>query len=84
MELAQRAADWFAGALTDAHGAIEVVGPAPCPIERIKQRWRWHLLLRTKKSAALTRVSHRFLTTFVVPARGSLRVTYDRDPVALL
>jgi hypothetical protein len=29
-------------------------------------------------------VSHRFLTTFEVPARGSLRVTYDRDPVALL
>ncbi|MFI5312066.1 MAG: primosomal protein N', partial [Gemmatimonadales bacterium] len=84
MQLAQRAAEWFARALASAGGAIEVVGPAPCPIERIKQRWRWHLLLRTTKPAALTRVSRRFLTSFEVPARCELRVTYDRDPVALL
>jgi primosomal protein N' (replication factor Y) len=84
MELAQRAAEWFAHALRNAGGAIEVVGPAPCPVERIKQRWRWHLLLRTTKSSALTRVAHRFLTSFDVPSRGELRVTFDRDPVALL
>ena len=84
MELAQRAADWFARAVAKMGGAIDVVGPAPCPIERIKQRWRWHLLLRTTRAAALTRVSRQFLTTFDVPARGALRVTYDRDPVALL
>jgi primosomal protein N' (replication factor Y) len=84
MELAQRAAEWFGIALANARGAIEVVGPAPCPVERIKQRWRWHLLLRTKKPAALTSVARKFLTSFDVPSRGELRVTFDRDPVGLL
>jgi len=94
MELALAAGEWFTRALaamprekgktTSPTVPIEMIGPAPCPVERIKQRWRWHLLLRTTRSAALTRVSRRFLTTFVVPARGDLRVTFDRDPVSLL
>ena len=90
MELAQAAAEWLALALAGlpasaaAPPAVDIIGPAPCPVERIKQRWRWHLLLRTHKSTLLTRIAHRFLTTFVVPARDDLRVTFDRDPVSLL
>ena len=84
MALAQRAAEWFSHVLAKSGGTIELVGPAPCPIERIKQRWRWHLLLRTTHPSALTRVARLFLTSFDMPARGELRVTFDRDPVALL
>ena len=25
---------------------VVLVGPAPCPIDRIKDRWRWHLLIK--------------------------------------
>jgi primosomal protein N' (replication factor Y) len=90
MELALAAGEWFTRALAalppnaGERPAVEIIGPAPCPIERIKQRWRWHLLLRTTRSAVLTRVVRRFLTTFEIPARGELRVTFDRDPVSLL
>jgi primosomal protein N' (replication factor Y) len=85
MELAQSVGEWFQHAAAElGAGVVEIVGPAPCPIERIKTRWRWHLLLRTAKPAALTRLARRFLTTFEVPARGELRVTFDRDPVSLL
>jgi primosomal protein N' (replication factor Y) len=90
MELALAAGNWFTRALASlprdsgVKPAIEIIGPAPCPIERIKQRWRWHLLLRATRSAVLTRVVRRFLTTFDIPARGELRVTFDRDPVSLL
>jgi primosomal protein N' (replication factor Y) (superfamily II helicase) len=76
---------WFEQALASiGQGAVEMIGPAPCPVERIKQRWRWHLLLRTTRPGALTRVARRFLTTFDVPSRGDLRVTFDRDPVVML
>lgn len=61
---------------------VTVIGPAPCPIERIKTRWRWHLLLKSEQAGDLTRVSRYFMEKFPVPA--NLRVTLDRDPVALL
>src|SRR5688500_16906918 len=61
---------------------VTVIGPAPCPIERIKNRWRWHLLLKSLEARELTRVSRYFMERFAVPS--NVRVTLDRDPVALL
>lgn len=81
--LATRGADWIQD-LLGAHtaGDIALIGPAPCPIERVKTRWRWHVLLKSQNSGELTRVSRYFMERFKVPA--ALRVTLDRDPVALL
>ncbi|MDO8500664.1 MAG: primosomal protein N' [Gemmatimonadaceae bacterium] len=82
-DLATKGADWIRE-LLDARtaGDIALVGPAPCPIERVKTRWRWHVLLKSQNSADLTRVGRYFMERFPVPA--ALRVTLDRDPVALL
>lgn len=63
---------------------ITVIGPAPCPVERIKTRWRWHVLLKSDHPAEMTRVLRYFLERFDVPANGGLRVTVDRDPVSLM
>ncbi|MDA1081515.1 MAG: primosomal protein N' [Gemmatimonadetes bacterium] len=84
-EAATQAGEWFVRALAQfPPGVVEVIGPAPCAVDRIKDRWRWHLVLRAWKPSALTRISRRFLTTFDLPARAGLRVTFDRDPVSLL
>jgi primosomal protein N' (replication factor Y) len=84
-DLALQAGEWIARAIAVLpEGALEAIGPAPCAVDRIKDRWRWHLVLRARKSSALTKVARRFLTTFEVPARAGLRVTFDRDPVSLL
>jgi primosomal protein N' (replication factor Y) len=63
---------------------ITVVGPAPCPVERIKNRWRWHLLIKAENPSELTRLGRYFLERFPVPKESDMRVTLDRDPVALL
>ena len=63
---------------------LTVIGPAPCAVERIKTRWRWHVLLKSEHPHELTRVGRYFLERFAVPARDGLRVTFDRDPVTLL
>ena len=82
-DLAIAAADWLRELLDKQQiEAVTLIGPAPCPIERIKNRWRWHVLLKSSNASDLTRVSRYFMERFPVPA--NLRVTLDRDPVALL
>jgi len=63
---------------------VSIIGPAPCPVERIKNRWRWHVLIKAEHPAELTRLGRYFLERFKLPKGGELRVTFDRDPVALL
>jgi primosomal protein N' (replication factor Y) len=82
-DLAKRGADWLISLLvTQGVKGVKLVGPAPCPIERVKTRWRWHVLLKSQDPSELTRVCRYFMERFKVPA--ALRVTLDRDPVALL
>ncbi|HEU5320682.1 MAG TPA: helicase-related protein, partial [Methylomirabilota bacterium] len=59
-------------------GALTVLGPAPCPIVRLKGRWRWHVLVKATAPRALGRVVRAW--------RGRARglVVVDRDPVSLL
>ena len=61
---------------------LDLVGPAPCPIEKVRGRFRWHLLLRTTDAKRLTQV-----LAYVVghaPSGRSVRLVIDRDPVSLL
>jgi len=70
----------------DAHATVEVVelvGPAPAPIERLHGRWRWHFLMRAHSPAALGAVARSVAVDFSLPA-GDVRLALDRDPVALL
>lgn len=83
--LAQQGAAWVRALLArmGANG-LTLIGPAPCPVERVKQRWRWHFLLKAEHPGELTRVARYFVQRFEVPKRDGLRVALDRDPVALL
>jgi primosomal protein N' (replication factor Y) len=83
--LAINAAERLRRAVARYRDEIIVVGPAPCPIERVKTRWRWHLLLKSPNAALLTRACRFLVERLVVPKdRGQLRVALDRDPVSLL
>ena len=86
MEASNRAADFLTKLVKSGRvETVHVIGPAPCPIERIKSRWRWHLLLRARRANELTRVLSYFATHFDLD-RGpaNLRLVIDRDPVSLL
>ena len=58
-----------------------MLGPAPCPLARIKDRWRWHVLLKGQ-SAVLGRIVRYAARRLAGP--GKTRVVIDRDPVSLL
>ena len=83
--LATRAAAWLHRLLaTGSAAGVTVIGPAPCPVERIKQRWRWHVLLKAERPQELGRVAQYLVERFEIPKQFGLRMTVDRDPVALL
>jgi primosomal protein N' (replication factor Y) len=62
-------------------GALTVLGPAPCPIPRLKGRWRWHVLVKATEERAIGRVVRAWRRG---SAAGGATVVVDRDPVALL
>ena len=64
--------------------AIEIVGAAPCPVERIKQRWRWHFLVKSSDADALGRIGRYIVEHGPLPTTAGLRLAWDRDPVTLL
>jgi primosomal protein N' (replication factor Y) len=85
---AERAAAWMLRWMSqeDRRGerrGIDLVGPAPAPIERLHSRWRWHFLLRSSSPAALGGAARALIQGYSLPA-GDVRLALDRDPVALL
>jgi primosomal protein N' (replication factor Y) len=85
MRLAMDAADRVSAVLDRrADNAVAMIGPAKCPIERIKNRWRWHLMLKSSHTGQLGRVGRYLAEKLPVPGSGQLRVVVDRDPVSLL
>ncbi|HEX2781858.1 MAG TPA: helicase-related protein, partial [Gemmatimonadaceae bacterium] len=83
-DLADAAIEWFRGVLEEHPVRVSILGPAPCPVERIKNRWRWHLVLKSGHPGDMTRITRYFAEHFAVPNSAQLRVAIDRDPVALL
>lgn len=74
-------ADWC-GALLERYALpVTLLGPAPCPLARIKDRWRWHVVLKGP-GEALGRIV-RYAAPRLARA-GEVRVVVDRDPVSLL
>jgi primosomal protein N' (replication factor Y) (superfamily II helicase) len=75
------AAERLAERARAARAAVEVLGPAPAPVARLRGRHRYQLLLRAPEHGPLHRLC-RALAGLPVPARVELAV--DVDPVALL
>ncbi|MGH7541735.1 MAG: replication restart helicase PriA, partial [Gemmatimonadota bacterium] len=83
-EAAEELADWTRRLIASQRlDGIEVVGPAPCPIDRLRDRWRWHFLLKADDPGTLGAVL-RYLADRKGRADERLRVEIDRDPEALL
>ena len=77
-DLAEKVASWLRRAAERLDGVLTVLGPAPCPIMRLKGSWRWHVLAKSDEPRVLGRVVRAWR------ARAHRAVTVDRDPVSLL
>ena len=83
-DLAEKGNEWLRAIMNEHPLRVTILGPAPCPVERIKNRWRWHLVLKSAHAGDMTRVLRYFAEHFPVPNVAQMRVAIDRDPVSLL
>jgi len=61
---------------------IEILGPAPAPIEKLRNRYRWQLLLKGKKSSSLLELAKQGREA--LPRSLSVRLHIDVDPYNML
>ena len=62
--------------------AVEVLGPAPSPINPLRRRWRWRIFLKSAKNYRLQDYIRTALNTFSLPSW--LRLHIDVDPYDFL
>lgn len=61
---------------------IQILGPAPAPIEKIRTMWRYHILLRSSSIASLQHAMKQLKR--VHHTKGDIRISYDLDPHDML
>ena len=71
---------------SNSHTKIEILGPAPSPISRIKSKHRWHMLIKCNDTSVL----HKFAKLLLQKMKSSggmksgVRISADFDPSNLL
>ncbi len=63
-----------------AEKEADVLGPAPSPIDRIRDRYRWQILLKGETPTVLHQICSKILEHYSNLTRGDIRVSIDVDP----
>jgi primosomal protein N' (replication factor Y) len=65
-------------------GVMEVIGPQPALIEKIKNKFRWHTLLKTKELVLAERLLPRIVQALHRERRQGVRIIIDENPYSVL
>ncbi len=64
---------------------LEVLGPTPCPIERINKYYRYHILIKSSTHGAMLKVVRYIYKLYKnYPDFNKMRVEIDLDPTQIL
>ena len=61
---------------------LEILGPAPSPIAKLRNRYRWQILLKARSRAALLALARRAVA--LMPKGRATRIHVDVDPYNML
>ena len=64
------------------HANIELIGPAPLPLYRLRGHYRWHLMLRGSRLESLKRMVEKSLGGF--KRKKGVYLAIDSEPVTIL
>jgi primosomal protein N' (replication factor Y) len=79
---AREAADLIKG--DPAAGEIKVLGPAPAPIEKLRGRYRWQILIKAPSARALSGLLVSAVPKIEAKMPRKVRLNVDVDPSNLL
>jgi primosomal protein N' (replication factor Y) len=83
-----QAAHGLADMMNDLKGKgfdeVDVIGPAPAPISRIRGKYRWHLLVKSPEREKLTAFLREAISRITPKLTGGMDVIVDVDPISLL
>ncbi|MEE2876254.1 MAG: primosomal protein N' [Candidatus Neomarinimicrobiota bacterium] len=88
--IVQSRADSFVNQIKDKPKGIEIIGPAPCPLERIRGQFRYQVILKSPKNKDKNGERfHAFLRYHFgdgggKQAQSGVKMTIDIDPISLL
>jgi primosomal protein N' (replication factor Y) len=60
---------------------VKILGPSPFPIEKIKKRFHWHLLIKTTEIGLLNQTIRKVLDKTPNSIRNKIRI--DVDPAGI-
>jgi primosomal protein N' (replication factor Y) len=76
------AAELLAAGLSRSLGGVELLGPAPCLLQKLRGRSRMQLLLKAAQRPALRRLLDRVVAGSRLP--GGVTLTVDVDPLDMM
>ena len=79
--LSRKAAEEAARVVTPLPDRVRLRGPAPAPLERIRNQWRWQLLLSAANRELLREVLEKIEDQ---PVAKGIRRVIDVDPISTL
>ena len=63
---------------------VEVLGPAPSPIDRIRDRYRWQVLLKGQEASILHKMCSKLIEQYSTLTKGDIRISIDVDPESMM
>jgi primosomal protein N' (replication factor Y) (superfamily II helicase) len=83
-ETAKDAAALLRTAIKDNTLSVEILGPAPAPLSLLRNRYRWHMLLKGNQPEILHRLCDQLLREKKKICRRGVRLGVDVDPENML
>ncbi|MFH1829548.1 MAG: primosomal protein N' [Pseudomonadota bacterium] len=66
------------------HSDFKILGPAPAPFEKLRNRYRWQIVIKARSAGTLTRLLPRLSAQIEARIPRKVRVSIDIDPANLL
>ena len=70
--------------LISGEKSVELIGPSKAALYRIQNKFRWHLLLRSRNMKQLQNILLKYSELNEHKALGKIKLSIDVDPLNLL
>jgi primosomal protein N' (replication factor Y) len=70
--------------LKENHKGVQFIGPGPCPIEKIRNKYRWRIIIKSKNKRKLNKLMRNLKDYWTKIPHKNETLLIDIDPVDML